>query len=80
VTPKSDYYEADTAVFRVKNVKIEKLGLKAKGGKIIKACDVGVFILREPPASYSAIFNSKKEKLGPKNSYFFVLNPYFTIV
>jgi len=48
----------------------EKIGIKAKGRKIIKADDDEVFQLREETVSYSAIFNSKKESIELKNTIF----------
>jgi len=50
----------------------EKMGIKAKGRQIIKANDDEAFQLREASSSYSAVFNSKKEDIGPKNTYFWI--------
>jgi putative transposase len=50
----------------------EKMGIKAKGRKLIKAGDDEVFQLRETAVSYSAVFNSKKEDIGAENTYFWL--------
>jgi putative transposase len=50
----------------------EKMGIKAKGRKLIKAGDDEVFQLRETSASYSAVINSIKENIGAENTYFWI--------
>jgi len=51
----------------------EKLGVHAKGRKIIKKG--GGFQLREEVGSYNAVFDSEKEGIGAENAYFGDVKP-----
>jgi putative transposase len=50
----------------------EKMGIKAKGRQIIETHDDEAFQLRETSVSYSAVFNSRKEDVEQKNTYFWL--------
>ena len=48
------------------------LGFRAKGRELIEAGKG--YQIREGPASYNALFGSKKEDIVPENSYFWNIN------
>ena len=53
----------------------EKLGVHAKGRKIIEKAEGEEFQLREETAFYNAVFDGKKGDIGVKNTYFWDIMP-----